>query len=160
MQRPIVVFDRALAILAGLLTVVLLASVMGGVVSRAANRPFVWTDELSGYLMVWLACAGWMIATRRGGHIRIRVLLDRLPGPAFAWTERLMQSAMALLGGIIAWKSLHLIQTNADIEAVTMPISAAWMYVPLLPAGLVTMLQALADMRSPQRDAGPETPLT
>jgi TRAP-type transport system small permease protein len=150
-------FDRTLAVLAGLLTAVLLLSVMGGVVSRAVNRPFSWTDELSSYLMVWLACLGWMIATRRGGHIRIRVVLDRLSGTAFSGAERVIQMLMILFGGVIAWKSLHLIWTNADIDAVTMPISTAWMYAPLLPAGLVTMLQALAELRRPKRPATPET---
>ena len=150
-------FDRTLAVLAGLLTAVLLLSVMGGVVSRAVNRPFSWTDELSSYLMVWLACLGWMIATRRGGHIRIRVVLDRLSGTAFSGAERVIQMLMILFGGVIAWKSLHLIWTNADIDAVTMPISTAWMYAPLLPAGLVTRLPAGAALRRPKRPATPET---
>jgi TRAP-type transport system small permease protein len=144
-------FDRILAILAGALTFALLTSVMGGVVSRAVNWPFSWTDELSGYLMVWLACLGWMIATRRGGHIRIRVLLDKLEGSGFLVLERVIQLSLILLGAVIAWKSLGLIKTNADIEAVTLPLSAAWMYVPLLPAGLVTMAQAIADMLHPSR---------
>lgn len=160
MSRFLAGFDRALATLAGLLTAILLLSVMGGVVSRAVNQPFSWTDELSGYLMVWLACLGWMIATRRGGHIRIRVLLDRLSGPTFSGAERVIQLLMMLFGGVIAWKSLHLIWTNADIEAVTMPISTAWMYVPLMPAGLVTLLQALADFRRPRLPSATETSLT
>ena len=41
-------------------------------------------------------------------------------------------------------------QVNADIEAMSLPVSVAWMYAPLLPAGLVTLLQALADMRKPR----------
>ena len=53
---------------------------------------------------------------------------------------------MALLGAVIAWYSVHLVRTNADIEAMSLPVSAAWLYVPLLPAGIVTLLQALADL--------------
>ena len=52
----------------------------------------------------------------------------------------------AVLGGVIAWFSIHLIRTNSDIEAMALPISVAWMYVPMLPAGLVTMGQALHDL--------------
>ena len=37
-------------------------------------------------------------------------------------------------------------QRNADIESLALPISSAWLYVPLLPAGLVTVAQALADL--------------
>ena len=44
---------------------------------------------------------------------------------------------------MIAWNSVHLMRTNADIEAMALPLSVAWMYAPLLPAGLVTLLQGL-----------------
>ena len=47
---------------------------------------------------------------------------------------------------MIAWNSIHLMRTNSDIEAMALPISTAWMYVPLLPAGLMTLFQALADL--------------
>jgi TRAP-type transport system small permease protein len=142
--------DRALAIIAGALTVALLATVTGGIVSRAMNRPFVWTDEASGYLMVWLACCGWMIATRRGTHIRIAVFQDKLPRPAWRSVETLLQLAMAVLGAVIAWKSIHLIQVNSDVEAVTLPVPTALLYVPLLPAGLLTLAQAVAELVRPR----------
>jgi TRAP-type transport system small permease protein len=154
-------FDRTLAIIAGALIIALLATVTAGIVSRGVNRPFVWTDEASGYLMVWLACAGWMIATRRGSHIRIRVFQDMLPPPAWRGMEILIQIAMAILGAIIAWKSIHLIQVNADVEAVTLPVPAALLYVPLLPAGLLTMLQALVELKTPRPSSqSPEVSLT
>lgn len=139
-------FDLVLKLLAGALVVVLLGTVTAGVVFRAANQPLSWTDEISGFLMVWLACLGWMIATRQRTHIRIRLLQDLLPATPWRGTEVVIQLAMAVMGGLIAWKSIHLIIVNADIEAVSLPLSTAWMYAPMLPAGLVTLLQALADM--------------
>ena len=54
--------------------------------------------------------------------------------------------AEILVGIVVAWKSIHLVQVNSDIEAMSVPISVAWMYAPLLPAGLLTTVQALADM--------------
>ncbi len=140
--------DRLLHVAAGTLTVVLLLTVTAGIVFRAANHPLSWTDEASGFLMVWLACLGWMIATRRNGHIRIRFFQDLLPRQPWRWTESVIQVCMAVLGAVIAWNSIHLIRTNSDIEAMAMPISVAWMYVPLLPAGLMTLGQALFDLRA------------
>ena len=140
------VFDRALQAAAGALVTVLLGTVTAGVVSRAAGHPLSWTDEASCFLMIWLACFGWMIATRRNAHIRIRFFQDKLPARLWRWTESLIQLAMALFGAVIAWYSVHLIHTNADIEALSLPLSNAWMYAPLLPAGLVTLAQALADL--------------
>ncbi|MES2959339.1 MAG: TRAP transporter small permease [Pseudomonadota bacterium] len=146
MKSLLVWVDRLLMAVAGLVVVVLLGTVMSGVVSRALNHPLSWTDEASGFLMVWLACLGWMLATRHGAHIRISVFQDKLPRTVWRATEVVILVAAALLGAVIAWYSVHLIRTNADIESLALPVSAAWLYVPLLPAGIVTLLQALADL--------------
>lgn len=153
--------DALLKILAAALVVVLLGTVTAGVVFRAINHPLSWTDEISGFLMVWLACLGWMIATRHGSHIRIRLLQDRLPAGAWRATEVLIQLAVATIGAVVAYKSIHLVQVNADIEAVSLPVSTAWMYVPLIPAGALTVVQALADLwtaRRPDASANVLTP--
>lgn len=146
MKLALVWADRLLMAVAGLIVVVLLCTVTAGVVSRALNHPLSWTDEASGFLMVWLACLGWMLATRHGAHIRIRVFQDLLPRTPWRATEVVILVAAALLGAVVAWYSVHLIRTNADIESLALPISAAWLYAPLLPAGVVTLLQALADL--------------
>jgi TRAP-type C4-dicarboxylate transport system permease small subunit len=153
--------DALLKILAAALVVVLLGTVTAGVVFRAINHPLSWTDEISGFLMVWLACLGWMIATRHGSHIRIRLLQDRLPAGAWRATEVLIQLVVATIGAVVAYKSIHLVQVNADIEAVSLPVSTAWMYVPLIPAGALTVVQALADLwtaRRPDASANVLTP--
>lgn len=142
----IALLDRLLEVFTGFLVVVLLCVVTAGIVFRAINEPLSWTDEICGFLMVWLACLGWMIASRHNSHIRIRLLLDKLPGVAWRGTEVVIQAAVALVGIVVAWKSIHLIQVNSDIEAMSVPISVAWMYAPLLPAGLLTAVQALTDM--------------
>ena len=142
----IALLDRSLQVFTGFLVAVLLCVVTAGIIFRAFNEPLSWTDEICGFLMVWLACLGWMIATRHNAHIRIRLLLDKLPGKAWRGTEVVIQVAVALVGVVVAWKSIHLVQVNSDIEAMSVPISVAWMYAPLLPAGLLTTVQALADM--------------
>lgn len=142
----IALLDRSLQLFTGFLVAVLLCVVTAGIIFRAFNEPLSWTDEICGFLMVWLACLGWMIATRHNAHIRIRLLLDKLPGKAWRGTEVVIQVAVALVGIVVAWKSIHLIEVNSDIEAMSLPVSVAWMYAPLLPAGLLTTVQALADM--------------
>ncbi|MEO8411983.1 MAG: TRAP transporter small permease subunit [Propionivibrio sp.] len=146
-RRVLAVVDLGLQVFTASLVVVLLGTVTAGIVFRAINQPLSWTDEISGFLMVWLACLGWIIATRHGTHIRIRLLQDMLPAGAWRGSEVIIQVAVALVGGVVAWESINLMRVNADIEALSLPVSVAWMYAPLLPAGLVTLLQALADLR-------------
>ena len=148
-------FDRLLQVAAGAFLVALLATVTAGIVSRALGHPFSWTDEASGFLMVWLACLGWMVATRRGVHIRIRFFQDMLPSKPWRWTEGLIQIGVALFGAVIAWNSIHLMRVNSDVEAMTLPISTAWMYAALLPAGLMTLVQAGIELwRQVRSDSG------
>jgi TRAP-type transport system small permease protein len=144
--RWVAALDMLLKLSGGALVVVMLGTVMAGVVSRALNQPLSWTDEASGFLMVWLACLGWMIATRQQAHIRIRVFQDLLPAAPWRVTEGAIQAAMLVLGATIAWFSIHLVRTNADIEALALPISTAWMYAPMLPAGLMTLAHAAVEL--------------
>lgn len=139
-------FTWLLERVAMVLVAALLGTVSAGIVWRAAGHPLSWTDEASGYLMVWLASFGWMIATRHRAHIRIRFFHDRMPKHLRHGTERIIQAATVLLGAVVAWKAVALVAANADIEATTMPIAAAWLYAPLVPAGLVTAFQALIDL--------------
>ena len=144
--KVIAFLDIFLQVFTGILVAVLLCIIMAGVVFRAMNEPLSWTDEISGFLMVWLACLGWMIATRKGTHIRIQLFQNMMPTVAWRGFEIISQIAVAVIGGVMAWYSLHLMKVNSDIEAMSLPVSVAWMYVPLLPAGLLTIVQAFADM--------------
>jgi TRAP-type C4-dicarboxylate transport system permease small subunit len=133
--------DRAAAIVACALVVALLACVTLGVVSRALGEPFIWTDELSRFLMVWLAVFGWMLATRKRIHIRIRFFQDRLPPRVHRAVEVAIQAAMALFGALVTIYGAALIGKNHDLEATSLPISMAWMYAPMALGGAITALQ-------------------
>src|SRR5215471_5426392 len=87
-------FDRAAAFVACAIVTALLACVALGVITRALGDPLIWTDELSRFLMVWLAVFGWVLATRRRIHVRIRFFQDRLPSSAHKGTELMIQSAL------------------------------------------------------------------
>jgi TRAP-type transport system small permease protein len=136
-------FDRAAAWVACALLVTLLACVALGVITRGLNNPLIWTDELSRFLMVWLAAFGWVLATRRGIHVRIRFFQDLLPRAAHGSTEVVIQLAIMVLGVLVAWQGAGLVAKNHDLEATTLPLSMSWFYAPLVLAGVVTALQAV-----------------
>jgi TRAP-type C4-dicarboxylate transport system permease small subunit len=135
-------FDRALAAVACALLTALLLTVLAGVVTRAAGAPLIWTDEGARFLMVWLAAFGWMIAGRRRAHVRIRYFQGLLPAAWFGAAERVIQAALILFGLAIAWFGQVLIRRNLELEATSLPISMAWLYIPLVPAGLTMAVQA------------------
>jgi TRAP-type C4-dicarboxylate transport system permease small subunit len=126
--------------------VALLVVVTMGIIGRAVGVPFAWTEELSGYIMVWLACLGTILATRNQAHIRIRVLIDLLPKRGWQVTETVTQALVVLVGIILFVDGIDLVIKNSDVETVTMSVSTAWLYVPLVPTGAVIAVQAVVDL--------------
>ncbi len=138
--------DRVTAILAGLLLAALLLVVSLGVVTRGLNDPFAWTDEASRFLMIWLACTGWALAGRKRAHIRIRFFMSLLPLRMQRAAETAMQAAVVLFGGLVALWAVDLVRRNAALEATTLPISMALMYVPVVLVGIATALQGASEL--------------
>lgn len=152
--------DRAIQWLAIGLTVALLAVVMLGVITRALDDPLIWTDEISRFLMVWVAVAGWLLATRRRAHIRIRFFHDMLPKRAWRAAEIIIQCGILALGLLLAWYGVDIVVRNHDMEALSLPISLAWMYVPIVAAGLLTAAQAAGEIVELLRDGStPAAPI-
>ena len=139
-------FDRGLAWVAGLLAAMLTAAVMLGIVSRGLGEPLVWTDEVSRFLMIWLAMVGWLMASRSRSHIRIRFFHDLLPPRWHATVEAIMQVALALCGILLTVFGLELVRRNWDIEATTVPIAMSAIYLPIVLAGVVMALQAAVEV--------------
>jgi len=137
--------DSAAAIIACVLVVALLGCVALGVVTRGLGNPLIWTDELSRFLMVWLAVFGWILASRKRIHVRIRYFQDLLPSRAHGTVETIFQLAMTLFGVLITWYGVGLVSKNHDLEATSLPIAMAWMYVPMVLAGLVTAGQGACE---------------
>jgi TRAP-type C4-dicarboxylate transport system permease small subunit len=138
--------DRLAAIVACALVVGLLGCVTLGVVTRALNDPLIWTDELSRFLMVWLAVFGWILASRKRIHVRIRYFQDKLPPSAHRIVETGIQAAVTLFGVLIAWYAVGLVVKNHDLEATSMPVSMSWMYVPMILAGTMSALQGAVEV--------------
>ena len=149
--------DRTAAFAACALLVILLACVALGALTRSLGNPLIWTDELSRFLMVWLAVFGWILGSRRRIHVRIRYFQNRLPAKAQRGAEFAIQLTLALFGILVGWYGIELVGKNHDLEATTLSISMAWMYAPMVLAGVVTSLQAareISGLRSNAKSAG------
>ncbi|MGE5253979.1 MAG: TRAP transporter small permease subunit [Planctomycetaceae bacterium] len=51
------------------------------------DRPLMVADEVSAYMLVALSFLGLAYTWRQGGHVRISILVSRLPGKAAAWVR-------------------------------------------------------------------------
>jgi TRAP-type C4-dicarboxylate transport system permease small subunit len=145
-RRIVAASDHAAAFIACALVVALLVCVSLGVITRGLGDPLIWTDELSRFLMVWLAVFGWILASRKGVHVRIRFFQDKLPKRAHRAVEIALQAAVTLFGALICGYGVGLVAKNHDLEATSMPLSMAWLYLPIVLAGFVTALQGAREI--------------
>jgi tripartite ATP-independent transporter DctM subunit len=84
--------DRAVRITsevaAALIVLLEILVLLAGVVARYVfNAPLTWSDELASVLFLWLAMLGAVIALRRGEHMRLTTLVNRLPNTVRPWVE-------------------------------------------------------------------------
>jgi TRAP-type C4-dicarboxylate transport system permease small subunit len=138
--------DRLVQAVAVVCMLALIFCVVAGVVSRQMNSPLAWTDELAQMFLVWSAIAGWMIALRRRSHIRITMLIDRLPPRARAAAEIVIQLGVIVFGLLLLRYGFGLIARTWDVEAISLPISSAIIYVPLPALAIALILQGLAQL--------------
>ena len=79
-------------------------------------------DRRAGADICWSgpAFAGWMIALRRRAHIRITMLIDRLPARARARAPRSRSSSASWSFGVLLLRyGFGLIERNLDVEAIS-----------------------------------------
>lgn len=109
--------------------VVLAGGVFAQFVSRyVLNQSIAWTEELARFLLVVTVFVASIGAVRRGTHIAVRLLDDRL-GPS-------LRRALGLLTGTVAavffmaaaWLSVEIAQRAWGQTMSTMPISRGWLY--------------------------------
>jgi TRAP-type C4-dicarboxylate transport system permease small subunit len=97
------------------------------------NAPLTWSEELARYLYIWACWLGAPVALRRGNHITIAVVSDRLPRRVARVTALGVQ-AMALFFLLqLAIQGTLLALRAHTVMAITLPIpwSAIYLAAPL-----------------------------
>jgi TRAP-type C4-dicarboxylate transport system permease small subunit len=132
-----VVSNVALVCFLAMLAVMVLQVLFRDALGVAAS----WTDEATRYLFIWAIFLGSAVAQRTGEHVRIRLVIDRLP----AWLQRVGNVATdlfcALILVVLLVGSAKMMYTTYGILASTMAISFTWVYLALaLGVGIMLAL--------------------
>lgn len=109
-------------------------------------RPVPWSEELARYLMVWMGMLGSVIALRKGRHIGVTFLVDRLSGWKQAVVRRSVESTIILFLGIVGWQGLNLAIFNAPQLSAAMEISMSIPYAAIPAGALMMILELVAEI--------------
>jgi TRAP-type C4-dicarboxylate transport system permease small subunit len=129
-------FARAAGVLAGALLVAMTAIVGASVYFRyVANASLTWSEEATRYLAIWLVFIGAGLAHRWRQHVRIGLLLERLPGRKRHLGELLVELVVLTLFVTIGWFGLKLglanLERNQLSPAMRIPIGWVYFAVPV-----------------------------
>lgn len=96
---------------------------------------FIWADELLRMLVLWIAVAGAVAASRTDKHINIAILDRFLPPRMGAAAKVLVDLFTAGICLIVTWYSVAFVRTSYEYEDVLLGNVPAWLLQLVLPVG-------------------------
>lgn len=142
--------DIILARFAIIVMAVLVIDVLWQVASRYILRePSSWTDELAGFLLIWVGLLGAAYATGKKDHLAIDLLPRRLSGKKKRNLETVINILIAsfalivmIIGGIrLVYITFRLNQISSALE---IPVGIVYIVVPL--SGLFIFYYAIDEI--------------
>ena len=104
------------------------------------QSPFMWTEEVSRYLLVWMGFTAVSIALRRDRHIKVEVL-EKLVPPMVARAVGYLVDALIALFFIVLLKQGYLMTVDNMMMAATFKLSMSWVLAAVPVAALLTLIQ-------------------
>ncbi|MDR3439759.1 TRAP transporter large permease subunit [Telmatospirillum sp.] len=155
-QSLVAAVDQALGfvveIAAATLVVAEVVVLLTGVTARYVfDSPFVWSDELASMIFIWLAMLGAAVALRRGEHMRMTAVANKVSPKLRAFLDVVAVAASLAFLIILIEPAYDYATEEAFVTMAAMDISNAWR-AAALPVGaglmIVTALLRLARIGS------------
>jgi TRAP-type C4-dicarboxylate transport system permease small subunit len=137
-ERYLVAANRAIIFV---MMAVMATLVFVNVIARyALNFSIIWAEEVSQYLMIWIAYLGAGLALREGRHVALEMLHDRLSAP-------LSRSVRMVVGGILlaflGWVTILGFQFAVFVWNQETPVLNISLGIPSLAIPIGTLLFAV-----------------
>lgn len=145
---------------------VVLMLLLGGLVTLAAAQILLrnlldaglpWADPLLRLIVLWLALAGALAATRENKHIRIDLLSRFLPERFATWADRVTSTFTAVICALLAWHGGRLVWFEYQDGTLIAPGIPAWCAESIIPIGFGLMALRFAIRALAPRGGGQKT---
>lgn len=106
---------------------IMLVSMLLQVISRYIfQRPFIWTEELTRFLFIWIIYLGCVLVSKKDEHIRIDFFLLRLPMRIRFIITLLTNILLVLFFLVVIIAGINMIIVNYKVKTTALRVS--WMY--------------------------------
>ena len=146
-RRVISVYDRfenvlLVSMFSGMVIVIFYQVIMRYVF----NNSSVWSEELGKFLFVWITWLGISLGARKGEHLTVTILLDKLPFNAKHLTSIAAQLVVIGVSAITAWYSYTLVLSQNHVPFAAIRISMSWGYLAVLVGCVLMCLRCIHDV--------------
>lgn len=119
------------------------------------NLPLFWTEEFARYCLVWSSLLGAAVAVKRGQHIAVTFVMERLPPALHRVLSIAALLSIALIMAVILWGGIQLVMvTRAQISpALRISMSIPYAAVPA-GAGIMFFHTIALIFRPPHKEDG------
>ncbi len=128
---------------AGILAVVMILQIF---CRKVLNDSLSWSDEMGGYLLVWLTLYGAVAALYDKKHLAIDALVDRLPQKGQQIMRLTVDCLIVVFLAVIFYYSLPLMTKLGGMTAVSLPISRSFIYSPLPITSVLSIIILIRDI--------------
>ena len=123
------------AILVIILTAMIVLAASQIVMRNFLNIGFIWGDEMLRMLVLWIAVAGAVAASRTDKHINIAILDRFLPEKGKLAVKVIVHLFTAAICAVVTWHSLQFVLTSREFGDLLMGGIPAWLLQLVLPVG-------------------------
>ncbi len=127
------------------------------------NNSLVWSEELGKFIFVWISWLGISIGHRKGEHIKITILVDRLPHKLRMLSVAISELILIVICLITMYYSVLMMGIQKSVPYAGIKISTSWGYFALvLGCGLFTLraivyfFEAIRGIKNPNELEGEE----
>lgn len=111
-----------------------------GVVSRYVfHAPLVWSDELASIMFLWLSMLGAVVALRRGEHMRMTALVNKVKPHTRALLDTLAITASIAFLVLVIYPASEYAYEESFIVTAAMEVNNAWR-ASAIPIGMALMV--------------------
>lgn len=122
--------DYLIAVLFGATLVVITAQIVWRYVF---NDSLTWTEELARYLFVWITFVGAALAIRDGTHIRVALVIDRLPARVRRWLDVAQLVLVVFFLCLLVGLGFQWVWVNTDAVTPALGLPLAYVCYAALP---------------------------
>lgn len=129
--------------------VVVMVLVILGVLSAqvllryAFNISLVWSEELSLGLFTWTVLLMAALGVREDFHVRMSLVIQRLPSGPRLWAEQAIHLATAAVGGFLAWSGWRYFADTHGTTSAAIGYPIEMLHASGLACGVLIALFAL-----------------